>query len=368
MRMWPSQSSVMKRKVGSTSSLTTRQIELVALGDPRPVVHAGAAERIDAHADAGAADRIEVDDAAEIVDVGAQEIVLVRGRGAPRLRRTGCAARPSGRLRASALASASIQPVTSVSAGPPLGGLYLKPPSSGGLCDGVTTMPSASPVCASAVVDQDGVRHRRASACTRRPAAIITSTPLAASTSSALSNAGARQRMRVDADEQRPVDALRFAVLADRLGDREHVRLVEAARRTTSRDARRCRRRRAARAPRDRAAGCSRPSNQLRHIHQLRGLRGLAGQRAELRRSSSGLPRQLALALLGDPRQQLAATTSRTPRRRPRCSWVASASTSMPGLARSAPASPRRRRRPRPSRRGSRRARRRRAASSRAWC
>ena len=29
-----------------------------------------------------------------------------------------------------------------VSAGPPLGGLYLKPPSSGGLCEGVMTMPS----------------------------------------------------------------------------------------------------------------------------------------------------------------------------------------------------------------------------------
>ena len=35
--------------------------------------------------------------------------------------------------------------VTSVSAGPPFGGLYLKPPSSGGLCDGVTTIPSARP-------------------------------------------------------------------------------------------------------------------------------------------------------------------------------------------------------------------------------
>ena len=33
--------------------------------------------------------------------------------------------------------------VMSVSAGPPFVGLYLKPPSSGGLCDGVMTMPSA---------------------------------------------------------------------------------------------------------------------------------------------------------------------------------------------------------------------------------
>ena len=33
--------------------------------------------------------------------------------------------------------------IVTPSAGPPLGGLYLKPPSSGGLCDGVITIPSA---------------------------------------------------------------------------------------------------------------------------------------------------------------------------------------------------------------------------------
>ena len=38
-----------------------------------------------------------------------------------------------------------IQEVASVSAGPPVGGLYLNPPSLGGLCDGVTTTPSARP-------------------------------------------------------------------------------------------------------------------------------------------------------------------------------------------------------------------------------
>ena len=31
-------------------------------------------------------------------------------------------------------------------AGPPLGGLYLNPPSCGGLCEGVITIPSANPV------------------------------------------------------------------------------------------------------------------------------------------------------------------------------------------------------------------------------
>src|SRR5262245_22091728 len=43
--------------------------------------------------------------------------------------------------RSSALARSSTQRVTSVSAGPPLGGLYLNPPSSAGCCDGVIQMP-----------------------------------------------------------------------------------------------------------------------------------------------------------------------------------------------------------------------------------
>ena len=50
---------------------------------------------------------------------------------------------PSSPARSSRLASSWTQPVMSVSAGPPLGGLYLKPPSSGGLWEGVTTIPSA---------------------------------------------------------------------------------------------------------------------------------------------------------------------------------------------------------------------------------
>ena len=44
--------------------------------------------------------------------------------------------------RSSALARSCIQPVVPVSAGPPSVGLYLKPPSSGGLCEGDITIPS----------------------------------------------------------------------------------------------------------------------------------------------------------------------------------------------------------------------------------
>jgi hypothetical protein len=48
-----------------------------------------------------------------------------------------------------ALASRSMSLVTSMSAGPPSGVLYLKPPSSGGLCDGVTKTPSCARGCRS---------------------------------------------------------------------------------------------------------------------------------------------------------------------------------------------------------------------------
>ena len=50
-------------------------------------MHAGAAERVDAHADAGAADRVEVDDVAEVGDVGVEVVVL----GASSARGSACA-------------------------------------------------------------------------------------------------------------------------------------------------------------------------------------------------------------------------------------------------------------------------------------
>ena len=83
----------------------------------------------------------------------------------------------------------SIQLVTSVSAGPPDGGSYLKPPESGGLCEGVITMPSASPVVrprlwSRIAFETTGVGVGPSSR------SIMTSTPFAASTSSALTRAG----------------------------------------------------------------------------------------------------------------------------------------------------------------------------------
>src|SRR5206468_3028332 len=49
--------------------------ESIAIRDSTPVADAGAAEWIDAELEGGAADRVEIDDAAEISDVGAHVVV-----------------------------------------------------------------------------------------------------------------------------------------------------------------------------------------------------------------------------------------------------------------------------------------------------
>jgi hypothetical protein len=87
------------------------------------------------------------------------------------------------------LARSSIPLVTPVSAGPPCGGLYLNPPSSGGLWDGVITIPSARPsfrprLWERMAWEMTGVGVQTPSRST------LASTPFPASTSSALRNAG----------------------------------------------------------------------------------------------------------------------------------------------------------------------------------
>ena len=109
MRILPSQSSVMKRNVGSTTSLTTRQIDPVALRDARPVVHAGAAQRIDAHADAASRGSTSMSITfAEIVHIGGQVVVAVRGRGTPAPARSGMRAHAGQARLEQPLAPASI--------------------------------------------------------------------------------------------------------------------------------------------------------------------------------------------------------------------------------------------------------------------
>ena len=83
--MRPSQSRRHETKGRIDFVADNGQIELVALCDARPVVHTGAAQRIDADANAGAADRVEIDHTAEVGNVCTKKVMLAGGIGAPSL-------------------------------------------------------------------------------------------------------------------------------------------------------------------------------------------------------------------------------------------------------------------------------------------
>ena len=130
--------------------------------------------------------------------------------------------------RISSLARAAITLVASESAGPPWGGLYLNPPSWGGLCEGVTTIPSASP----APVVRPWLARRIAwlTAGVGREAVAVVDQHRDVVGDQHLQRrgpGGLGQGVGVATDEQRAVVALLLAVVADRLRGRGDVHLVE---------------------------------------------------------------------------------------------------------------------------------------------
>ena len=133
----------MKGQVGSTAWIDHGEVESVLLADERPVVDARPAERVRADVDARLANRFDVDDVDEVVHVVAAEVV---GLDARRLR----AAHVRTAVRDD-LVRAVGDPggARRCLPGPPCGGLYLKPPSRGGLWLGVMMMPSACVAVAS---------------------------------------------------------------------------------------------------------------------------------------------------------------------------------------------------------------------------
>src|SRR4029453_4676900 len=130
-------------------------------------------------------------------------------------------------LDSSSFARSLIHRVIAASAGPPVGGLYLNPPSSGGLCEGVMTMPWAAPdgrprlgVRIACEIAEGGapvgsIDHGLGAVCGE---------PFHGCPEGRL-----RERVRILADEERTGDVLADSVLADGLSDRQDVRLVERA-------------------------------------------------------------------------------------------------------------------------------------------
>src|SRR5665647_3351339 len=124
------------------------------------------------------------------------------GVAAARARANGMRSTPANPDSMYVLAASAITFVASVSAGPPLGGLYLNPPSLGGLCDrrrGCVAIP---------VVDEHG--HVIGYEDLERGHPVWFGQP-----------------MGVTPQEQWAVVALCPAVVADRLGGRQDVRFVE---------------------------------------------------------------------------------------------------------------------------------------------
>jgi hypothetical protein len=64
MRMRPSQSRVMKLKVGIDLLAHDRKVNAVVRGDARPIMHAGAAHGVDPQCQSRALDDIKIDDMA----------------------------------------------------------------------------------------------------------------------------------------------------------------------------------------------------------------------------------------------------------------------------------------------------------------
>ena len=213
------------RKVGSTASLTTSRF--------RPWRSASAAQRIDAQAQAGGADRGEIHHLVQLVDVRGAPIALHGG-----LARLG----EWHAAHAAQAAQAVFQQAV---------GARLDPAGAGGVrraAVGRVVLDAAvvrrivrggdddavgPPGRARAVVRQDGVgddrRGGELAVWRDQCGHAVTGQHFEAACEGRL-----RQRVGVDAQVQRAVDALPGAVVADRLDDGQHMPFVEAARQRTA--------------------------------------------------------------------------------------------------------------------------------------
>jgi hypothetical protein len=216
----------MKRKVGSTASLTYGEVEAIAGRDRGPVGHPGPAERIDPDVEPRAPDGLEVQDGGEIVDVRVQVVVPVRGRcpERPLVRRAPHVAQSSD----DQLVRARADPVRDVGVGrAPVGRIVLEAAVLRRVvrrCDHNAVREAGTPAT---VMDEDGVRdgrrRREASVPIDHRLHLVGGQNLERGPESRLGH-----RVGVPADEERALDPLRAAVEADRLADGQDMRLVEA--------------------------------------------------------------------------------------------------------------------------------------------
>ena len=212
-----------------------RQVDVVALGDRGPVGDARAAQRVDAQPQPTRANGVQVDDRGQLVDVGGDVVASQRAlhgllvgdpldaleAGVEQL--VGLALDPGGHLGAGRAA---------------VGRVVLEAAVLGRVVRRRDDDPVGGALAPAAVVREDRVRDDGR----RRVAVVGVDRDRHVVGGQHLEDAARRrlgQPMRVTAEEERTVDALRAAVPADGLADREHVGLVERVRRRAPAVARR---------------------------------------------------------------------------------------------------------------------------------
>ena len=278
IRILPSQSRVMNRNVGVHLGVDHGQVQAVALADLAPVGDAGPAERVGADAHPGGPDRGQVDHLAQRRHVGVRGSRTARWCRPPAARAYGIRRTP-GQPVGQQLVGPVLDLPGDVGAGrPAVRRVVLEAAVRRRVVrrrdhDPVRARPGTRPRCA-----PGSPGTRPASACTRRGRRVSTRTPLAASTSSALTCAGSDSACVSAPRNSGPSMPVPGPVLADRLGGGQDVVLVE----------RRGQRRpavpgRAERHPLGRLAGIGMHGvvggDQLGHVDEVFGGSGLPGTR-----------------------------------------------------------------------------------------
>ena len=279
MRILPSQSSGHEAERRVDLLVDDGEVEAVALGDRAP--SSGRRRRRADRRPCGASrSRIASMsiDGAEVGDVGVE--VVVRGASSARAApaSSGMRCTPASRRSSSALARASIQPRDVGVGRAAVRRVVLEAAVVGRVVRRRDHDAVGEPGRAAAVVGEDRVRDRRR----RRVSSPSASIDLDAVRGEHLER-GRRTPARDSACVSMPRNSgpsmpCCAAVAADRLRDREHVRLVEATARTTSRGGPRCRTRRAAPATAGSGRRCSTPSTSRRR--RRGGRRNAACRRA----------------------------------------------------------------------------------------
>ena len=227
MRIFPSWSTVMNEKVGSMVRLTTSNVQSMNRVDRVPVRKRCPTQRVYAQFEMGAANGVDVDDVAEIANIGENKIFLMRGRGSNRFFEWN--AFDSGISRAQQFVRTILHPARDFGIGwTTVGRVVLETSVLGRVVRWRDDDAVGEVILATTVVHEDGARDDRS----RRYTVVFLNDRFNAIRRQHFERGALGRRrngMRILPHAERPVDGLPSTVIADCLCDRENVRFVKGA-------------------------------------------------------------------------------------------------------------------------------------------